>query len=147
LCWNSGRRDAAAAHPYADQSLGSRRDSHEGITRNASARAASRFQSFATELPSPDSVFAGCVAAVARLDASSKIKLDQCQLVALILEALRSHPALAHVERISIARLYGGEPNWDIASITPELSSGQYLAVQEVVSGLRFLYSLHDGDV
>jgi len=78
------------------------------------------------------------------LDASSKIKLDQCQLVELVVAALRGHPALTHIERISIARLYGGGPNWDIASIVPELSSEQYLAAQEVVSGLRFLYCLRE---
>jgi len=84
------------------------------------------------------------VAAVAPLDASLKTKLDQPQLAELVAEALRNHPGLTHVERISIVRLYGGEPNWDIASVTPELSSEQYLAVQEIVAGLRFLYCLRE---
>jgi hypothetical protein len=108
---------------------------------------ASRVKRFATLLPPDEPVLSCCVAGVARLDTASKIKLDQHQLEVVAAETLKGHPALARVERVSIVRLYGGQPNWDVATIVPELSSGQYLIVREIVSGLRLIYCLRDESI
>ena len=78
------------------------------------------------------------------MDASSKIKLDRYQLEELVAGALREHPDLAHVERVEIVRLYGGLPNWDVASITPTLRREHYPAAFEIVNGLRLTYHLRE---